>query len=98
MCLRDLVKFNSVKPEVPMGRKTRILGFSVPPELAEEYERLAQRAGRSKSELFREMVETYKAKREEEEFFRLQSRMGRRARAKGVLTERDVERLVFEDR
>lgn len=81
-----------------MARKTRVLGFSVPPQVAEEYERLAKRERRSKSELFREMIEAYKTKRNEEEFFRLQSRMSRSARTKGVLTERDVERLVFEDR
>lgn len=81
-----------------MARKTQVLGFSVPPEVAEEYERLAKREGRSKSELFREMIAAYKAKREEEAFFRLQNRMSRRARAKGVLTEKDVERVVFEDR
>lgn len=81
-----------------MARTTRVLGFSVPPEVAEEYERLAKRERRSKSELFREMIATYKAKREEEEFFRLQNRMSRRARTNGVLTEKDVERLVFQDR
>ena len=81
-----------------MARKTRVLGFSVPPDLAAEYERLAQREQRTKSDLFREMVATYKAKRAEEEFFRLQNRMSRRARAAGILTEKDVERLVFEDR
>ena len=37
-------------------------------------------------------------RRAEEEFFRLQRRMARRARAKGILTERQVERLVFQDR
>jgi len=44
------------------------------------------------------MVETYKARLEEEEFFRLQKRMARRARKKGIFTEKEVERLVFEDR
>jgi hypothetical protein len=34
-----------------MARKTRVLGFSVPPGVAAEYERLAKRTGRSKSEL-----------------------------------------------
>ncbi len=81
-----------------MARKTRVLGFSVSPEIADDYERLAKRERRSKSDLFREMIAAYKAKRAEEEFVRLQSRMSRRARAKGVLTEKDVERLVFEDR
>lgn len=81
-----------------MPRRTRVLGFSVPPEIADEYELLAKRERRSKSDLFREMIVAYKAWRAEEEFLRLQARMSRRARAKGVLTEKDVERLVFEDR
>ena len=81
-----------------MARKTQVVGFSVPPEVAAEYERLAERERRSKSELFREMIAVYKAKREGEEFFRLQNRTARRARTKDVLTEKDVERVVFEDR
>ncbi len=80
-----------------MGRKTRVLGFSVTPEVAQEYEQLAQFQRKSKSELFRQMIETYKAKLEEE-FFRLQAKMARRARKKGVFTEKEVERIVFEDR
>lgn len=81
-----------------MGRKTRVLGFSVAPEIAEEYEQLAERQRKTKSELFRQMVEAYKARLEEEEFFRLQRKMARRARKKGVFTEKEVEKLVFEDR
>lgn len=81
-----------------MGRRTRVLGFSVAPEIADEYERLAERQRKTKSELFRQMVENYKAKLEEEEFFRLQKNMAGRARKKGVFTEKEVERLVFEDR
>ncbi len=81
-----------------MGRKTKVLGFSVAPEIAEEYEQLASRSGKSKSELFRQMVETYKAKLEEQEFFRLQEKMARRARSKGGFTEKQVEQIVFEDR
>jgi metal-responsive CopG/Arc/MetJ family transcriptional regulator len=81
-----------------MGRTTKVVGFSVSPELATEYEQLTAREKTSKSELFRRMVETYKAKLEEEEFFRVQRRMARRASKKGVFTEREVERIVFEDR
>ncbi|MGH2668126.1 MAG: ribbon-helix-helix domain-containing protein [bacterium] len=81
-----------------MGRRTKVVGFSVPPDVAEDYERLAARQRTSKSELFRQMVETYKAKLEEEEFFRLQRRMARRTRRQGGLTEKDIERIVFEDR
>lgn len=81
-----------------MARKTRVLGFSVAPSIAAEYERLAARQRKSKSELFREMVETYKAKLDEDALLRLQARMSRKARKLGVLTERQVERIVFEDR
>jgi Ribbon-helix-helix protein, copG family len=81
-----------------MARKTAVLEFSVAPALAKEYERLAEREGTTKSELFRRMVHTYKAEREEQEFLALQRKMSRRARKTQVLTEEEVERIVFEDR
>lgn len=81
-----------------MARKTAVLGFSVSPALAREYEELAEREGTSKSELFRRMVNIYKADREEQEFLRLQRKMTGRVRKTGVLTEKEVERIVFEDR
>jgi len=81
-----------------MSRSTKVVGFSISRELAVEYEELTARAKTTKSELFRRMVETYKAKLEEEEFFRVQRRMAGKARKKGVFTEREVERIVFEDR
>ena len=81
-----------------MGRNTRVLGFSVAPEIAEEYDRLAQRQKKTKSELFRQMVENYKARLDEEEFFRLQARMARRAQKKKIFTEREVEKIVFQGR
>jgi hypothetical protein len=81
-----------------MGRKTAVLGFSVAPEIAVEYEKLTARQKTTKSELFRRMVETYKDRLAEEEFFALQRKMGRRARRRGPLTEQEVSRIVFEDR
>lgn len=81
-----------------MSRSTKVVGFSISPELAIEYQLLTARAKTTKSELFRRMVETYKAKLEEEEFFLVQKKMARRARKKGVFTEKEVERIVFEDR
>lgn len=81
-----------------MARKTEILGFSVSPALAREYEQLAKRERATKSDLFRRMVHTYKAEREEQEFLALQRKMAGRVRKTGALTEKDVERIVFEDR
>ncbi len=81
-----------------MGRTTQVLGFSVPPEVANEVEALAAREGTTKSELFRRMVEAYKEHLDEQEFFALHDRMARRARNRGTFTEADIERIVFEDR
>ena len=81
-----------------MARKRAMVGFSVSPALAREYEQLAEREGTTKSDLFRRMVTTYKAEREEQEFFVLQRKMARPARKIGVFTEEEVERIVFEDR
>jgi hypothetical protein len=81
-----------------MGRKTTVVGFSVSPAIAKEYDRLSVRQGTTKSELFRKMVETYKTRLDEEEFFKLQRKMAKKARAKGLFTEKEVERIVFEDR
>lgn len=81
-----------------MARKTAVLGFSVSPALAKEYEQLAKREGTTKSDLFRRMVNIYKTERQEEEFYALQRKMSRRVSKTGVLTEEEVERIVFEDR
>lgn len=81
-----------------MARKTAVLGFSVSPALAKEYAQIAEREGTTKSDLFRRMVDIYKAEHEEQEFFSLQRKMARRTRKTRVLTEEEVERIVFEDR
>jgi hypothetical protein len=81
-----------------MARKTAVLGFSVSPALAREYKQLAEREGTTKSDLFRRMVSTYKAERDEQEFIALQRKMAGRVRKTGALTEAEVERIVFEDR
>jgi metal-responsive CopG/Arc/MetJ family transcriptional regulator len=46
-----------------MGRK--VLGFSVSPLLAEEFEEIAKQERRSKSELFREMLRFYQRYRQQ---------------------------------
>ena len=81
-----------------MARSTRVLSISVPEQLAQEFERMAEEEGVSRSELVRLMARAYKRERSEEEFLRLQRELFRKARALGVDTEEEVERLVFEDR
>ena len=42
-----------------MKRSSAVLSVSVPPDSAREFERLAEREGRNKSELLREMLAVY---------------------------------------
>ena len=74
------------------------LTVSLPPELAREFDKLAKGEAKNKSQLFREMFRTYQQRRVEQEFFELQRYGARQARKKGILTEADVEALVFQDR
>lgn len=81
-----------------MARKTKVISISVPEVLAEELDRIAEEEGVSKSELVRLMARSYKRERAEESFLRLQRKLAPKARAMGIRTEEDVDRLVFEDR
>jgi metal-responsive CopG/Arc/MetJ family transcriptional regulator len=72
--------------------------ISIPPEVAAEWDRLARATAKNRSELFREMFDSYRRARGEDVFGELQRYGSRRARERGVRTEREVERLVFEDR
>ena len=81
-----------------MGRNRVAVTISIPPRLAEDYDRLARSTAKNRSQLFRDMFELYRQRREEEALQSLQRYGRRKARERGILTERDVERLVFEDR
>ena len=81
-----------------MKAKRVPLTVSLPPELAREFDKLAKDETKNKSQLFREMFRTYQQRRVEQEFFELQRYGARQARKKGILTEVDVEALVFRDR
>ncbi len=74
------------------------LTVSLPPELAREFDKLAKGEAKNKSQLFREMFRTYQQRRLEQEFLELQRYGARQARKKGMLTEADVEALIFRDR
>ncbi len=80
------------------SRRSRVVTVSLPPELAEDFERIAAEEQRTRSELFREMLRTYRLQREAEEFDLLQRYGAERARSAGVLTEQEVIDLVAEER
>ena len=71
---------------------------SLPSNLAENFEKLAKAESKNKSQLFREMLTVYERRRREERVLELQRYGAKKARQKGVLTEADVEKLVFQGR
>jgi metal-responsive CopG/Arc/MetJ family transcriptional regulator len=80
-------------------KKTRVpVTVSVPSDLAAQFEKLARTEAKNKSQLFRDMFAAYRQRKGEDEFFALQRYGVRQARKKGVLTETDVEALVFQGR
>jgi len=81
-----------------LKRRRVAMTISLPPEIADDYQWLAQKEAKNKSQLFRDMFLLYKEQALEKEFFELQRYGAKRARAKGIFTEKDVERIVFEGR
>ena len=80
-------------------KKTRVaVTISMPHDMAEEYDKLAKRLAKNRSVLFREMFLSYKRQNLKEEFQKLQTYGTALAQKKGVFTESDVEKLVFEGR
>jgi hypothetical protein len=79
------------------SRNRVVMSISVPPETAREWQQLAMKKGESLSQLFREMFSLYKQDRFKEEFFDLQ-RYGRKKAQTLKITEKSIERLIFEDR
>jgi len=80
-------------------KRTRVpVTVSLPFNLAESFERLAKAEAKNKSQLFREMLAVYERRRREEQFHELQRYGVKKARKKGILTEDDVEKLVFQGR
>ena len=81
-----------------MGRTTKTLTVSLPPQIYEEIERLARLERKTKSELFRDMVKVYEDHLDEERWQRLR-RLGRATAKKYRLSsDQDIEKLVHEAR
>ncbi len=79
-------------------RTSKVLAVSVPPETARYFEELAEQEGRNKNELFREMLRICQSFKETGRFETLRRYDAARARALGVTTEQDVQRLIEEAR
>jgi len=93
-----IVRHSKTQQEIFMGRTTKTLTVSLPPQIYEEIDRLATLERKTKSELFRDMVEVYEEHLDEERWKRLR-RLGRATASKYRLSsEHDIEKLIHEAR
>jgi len=79
-------------------RNSKVLTVSLPPDDAEDFERIATDEGRNRSELFREMLRVYDIYRETRTFESLQRYGAAQAGRAGIRSEADVERLIRSSR
>ena len=73
-----------------MGRKTKTITISVPPEMMTQIDELMRLEGRTRSELLREALRRYMQDREWRELLRYGQRKAREA----GITEDDIEDIV----
>ena len=79
------------------SRQRIVMTLSVPPDTAKEYRELARAKGETISQFFREVFAFYKEEKLREEFFELQRYGAKKARDL-KLTEKEIEKLIFEGR
>ncbi len=70
--------------------------ISLPPQLAQEVEAIAQAEGVTVSAVIQEALRQKRAARLKNELCTIQGYWSRLARQKGILTEKDLERLLRE--
>jgi len=81
-----------------MSRSTKTLTASLPPQILEEIEKLADQEKKTKSGLFRDMVRVYEDHLDEKRW-RKMKRLGREtARKLNITSEEDIEKLVHQAR
>lgn len=68
--------------------------ISLPRELAEEIERMSSEEGKTLSAIVQDAIRAARRERLRSEFRQVQDYWSRKARQRGVLTEKDLERYV----
>ncbi len=68
--------------------------ISLPPDLAKEVEETAREEGKPVSAVIQDALRFAKRERLKREFYQVQNYWSRKAKEKGVLTERDLERYL----
>ena len=68
--------------------------ISLPPGLAKEVEEIAREEGKPVSAVIQDALRLAKWQRLKREFYQVQNYWSRKAKEKGILTERDLERYL----
>jgi metal-responsive CopG/Arc/MetJ family transcriptional regulator len=68
--------------------------ISLPPELAREVEEIAREEKKPVSAVIQDALRLVRKERLKEEFYQIQNYWSRKAKEKGILTEKDLERYL----
>jgi metal-responsive CopG/Arc/MetJ family transcriptional regulator len=68
--------------------------ISLPPELAKEVEEIAREEGKPLSAVIQDALRLARKERLKKEFYQAQDYWSRKAKEKGILTEKDLERYL----
>jgi metal-responsive CopG/Arc/MetJ family transcriptional regulator len=68
--------------------------ISLPPDLAREVEEMAREEGIAVSAVIQKALRLAKKERLKGEFYQIQNYWSRKAKEKGIITERDLERYL----
>ena len=81
-----------------MGRKSKVLSLSVPPEIARELDNMARTEDKSRSEIFKDMFKTYKESLAEREWRELFSFGKETAKRFEIKDEEELFKILDEER
>jgi metal-responsive CopG/Arc/MetJ family transcriptional regulator len=68
--------------------------ISLPPELAKEVEEIAREEGKPLSAVIQDALRLARKERIKKEFYQTQDYWSRKAKEKGILTEKDLDRYL----
>ena len=68
--------------------------ISLPPDLAKEVETTASEEGRTVSSVIQDALRATRKIKLEKEFYQIQDYWSRKAKEKGILTEKDLEKYL----
>ncbi len=67
---------------------------SLPPDLAEEIEMIAEEEGKTLRAVIQDALRSTRRERLKKEFYQIQGYWSRKAKEKGILSEKDIEKYL----